>query len=135
MYYYQEPHFNYDPSRDNTPVRPGWRPYCVPTATENGPRARPGRNQRGGNAIHRAVVAKTNAKVRRYDLERGENAVRSRISMNVVHAWQRRRENGTICNGDFCDFYGDTTKRSRSLWRCQGDVTMILPLLPDCTTS
>ena len=51
-------------------------------------------------------MLKTNANVRRSDLERGENAVRSRwscakrrnISINVV---QRRRENGYICKGNF----------------------------------
>ena len=36
---------------DNTPVTPGWRPYCASTATENGFRARQGRHKRGINVV------------------------------------------------------------------------------------
>ena len=35
----------------NTPVTPGWRPYCASTATENGSRARHGRHKRGMNVV------------------------------------------------------------------------------------
>ena len=86
----------------------------------------------GENARYRAVVAndrrvaafvldmlKTSTKVPRSDMERGgvTKVVRQASlhlperSIRAVNAWQRRCENG------------------------QGDVTMISPLLRDCTTS
>ena len=82
-----------------TPVTPGRRPYCASTATENGPRAHQGRHKRGRNVVETPDIVlwspmiandrvtafvlsmlKPNAKVRRSDLERDENAVGSRRS-------------------------------------------------------